>query len=103
MARRKKGHRGSKSHAIPVGEAFVIGYPILQGFKTGGLTIAGAENAMYRLTGYSGTAGKWASPMTGVTNGVILLLMGTVGKKVANRVGANRLLKKISAGYLQLF
>ena len=109
VARRRRAYRGRKgrgrktSKAIPIGEAAIIALPIVQGFQAGGLTTHGVDLAMYNLTGFSPVQGKMLDWRKGAYTAATLLVMGTVGRKIANRTGVNRLLKKASMGYVQLF
>ena len=55
----------------------------------------------YAYTGHdfkSGSGTNWAIPTTVIT-GVVL---GVVGHKIANKVGINRYLKKLTLGYISL-
>ena len=99
--KRKGSRKGSK--AIPIGQAAIIALPIYQGFHDNGLTIAGLDHAMYNLTGYSPAQNKMLDWQKGGYTALYLLIMSTLGAKIANKTGANRLLKKASMGYIKLF
>lgn len=100
--RGKKKKGGKRSKAIPMGQMAVIAMPIVKGFRMGGLTEAGVDQAMYQLTGFSPAQGKLLD-YHGVYTALGLIVMSTIGAKVANRTGVNRLLKKASGGYIKLF
>ena len=105
MARRRgrKRSRRKSKQGIPVGQALTLGIPIYQAFETGGLTLDSANVALYNITGFSSTTQRWIEPKKGLTMAIILLAESTIGRKLANRTGANKMLKKMTAGYLQLF
>ena len=53
-------------------------------------------------TGYSPGDKMFINKSTAIVNALTLLAMSTIGAKIANRSGANRLLKKASGGYLKV-
>ena len=80
----------------------VIAMPIVKGFRMGGLTEAGVDQAMYQLSGFSPVQGKLLD-YHGLYTALTLIVMSTLGRSVANKTGANRMLKKVSGGYIKLF
>jgi uncharacterized membrane protein YfcA len=80
----------------------MIGYPIYEAYKAHGLSADLPAGAVIRLTGYNVHTNKLENPSTAVGMGIGLLLVSTIGAKIANRTGANRMLKKISGGMLKL-
>ena len=98
--RKGKSRRGSKS--IPAIQALMIGYPIYQAYQTRGMTVGALDQGVFNLTGFTPSTGKWNEPQRGIAMGVGLLLVSTLGAKLANRTGANRLIKKFSAGMVKL-
>ena len=98
--RKSKGRRGGKS--LPAIQSLMIGYPIYQAYKQHGLTVAMLDQGVYNLTGFTPSTGKLGDPQKAVAMGVGLLVVSTLGAKIANRTGANRLIKKFSAGMVKL-
>jgi hypothetical protein len=80
----------------------MIGYPIYQAYQTRGLTVGALDQGVFNLTGFTPSTGKWNDPQRGIAMGFGLLLVSTLGAKIANRTGANRLIKKFSAGMVKL-
>jgi len=103
MARRRrkgKGRRGKS--ALPLAQAMIIGVPLVTPLL-GGVNVTNANQALWNLTGIDAVQHKWTQPMNGVRMGVMLVLASTVGRKVANRVGVNRMIRKASGNLVQLF
>ena len=99
--RKKGGRRGSK--ALPAVQTAMLALPVVTAFKNNNYNITnGTVDSVYSLTGYSLTEKKWVEPNKAIGLGVALFVMSTVGSKIANRVGANKLLKKVSGGYIKL-
>ena len=104
MARRrkKKGRRKGKT-AIPLAQTMTLGYPIYTAFEQKGLTAAAANTALYNISGFDASTGRMLDYNKGILMAVVLIAESTIGRKVANKTGANRMVKKLSGGYLQLF
>jgi hypothetical protein len=108
VVKRRSSYRGRNgpsrrgSTAIPMGQMAVIAMPIVKGFRMGGLSEAGVDQAMYQLTGFSPSQNKLLD-YHGLYTAAGLIIMSTIGAKVANKTGVNRLLKKASGGYIKLF
>ena len=103
MARRRgrkgKGRKGSR--AIPVIQTLMVGYPVVNRFASRGFSKDAVVGSVFDLTGYDATQNKFTDYMRGVKLGVGLVLVSTIGGKIANKSGANKLLKKVSGGYLK--
>ena len=105
MARRRgKKRRGRKSKAIPVLPVIVAAMPAAKASMTSlggtGLTTALPDRLVYEYTGYSTNLGTWeSSKAVALGTG---LLVAFVGHKIANKVGVNRQLRKITGGMLVL-
>jgi uncharacterized membrane protein YfcA len=99
--RKRKGGRKGKG-AIPIIQAAMIAYPVYDAYKAHGISGDLPGGIVIRLTGYNVHTNKLESPQTAVAMGLGLLIMSTLGAKIANRTGANRFLKKFSAGMLKL-
>ena len=97
----KKRRGGRRSKAIPVLQTFTIGVPVVKPLYEGGLNVTSANQALWNVTGMDAVQGKWTKPMNGVAMAVILLAESTIGAKIANRSGANRILKKMTGGMLK--
>jgi len=104
MARRRgrkgRGRRGSKS--IPALQTVVLGYPVLAAFKQHGMTVAALDQAAFNVTGFTPSTGKWNDPNRGIYNAIVLIALSTIGAKIANRSGANRLIKKATGNIIRL-
>ena len=98
--KKKGGRRGSK--AIPVAQTVMLAYPVVMRFKAHGFTTDALTGSLIDLTGFNATTQKWENPQKGIGMAIGLIALSTIGSKVASRVGANRLLKKVSGGYLKL-
>ena len=104
MARRrgKKG-RGRKGRgAIPLIQTAIVAYPLLAAYHQVGFTSELPEKAVFNLTGFSPQQGKMLEPQRAI--GIAIGLVGAqlIGSKIASRTGANRLMKKLSGGYLKI-
>ena len=55
---------------------------------------------MYRFTGYNMTSGKWDGTRAMATLGIFAT--GYIGHKIANRIGINKHLSKLTGGWLNL-
>ena len=100
MARRRRGHRkGSK--AIPIAQTMLIGVPMVTPLL-GGINLANVNQGLWNVTGIDAVQGKVTDPMRGIKMGAALIILSTVGGKIANRSGANRLVKKATGGMLKI-
>jgi hypothetical protein len=79
----------------------MIGYPVVSRFMSQGLTKDAAVGSLFDLTGYDASQNKFTDATRGLKLGVGLLIVSTLGAKIANRSGANRLLRKMSANMLK--
>lgn len=102
MGRWRKKGRGRSRKTIPILETAVLGYPIVNAFRTRGLNETGLKYAIYDTTGYDVSVNKWSDPKKGVAMAIGLIALATIGKQVANRTGANRLVKKATGGIFSL-
>lgn len=104
MARRRYGKKRRKSskQAVPIGQTAVFAVPIWESYEKYGFTKYTLSSSMRKITGYNPLDGSM-NYETGIKNALVLLAMSTLGRKVANRTGANKFVKKITMGYLQLF
>ena len=102
MARRRgrKG-RGRKSKTIPILPTIVAAMPAVNAYKAAGFTAALPDRLVFEYSGYSTNLGKMVdtSKPIALATGMIVAF---VGHKVANKLGVNRQLKKLSMGYLSL-
>ena len=97
--RKSKGRRGSK--AIPLVQAAIIGYPVLQSYQQVGLTSILPAQICYNLTGYNPTGNTFDSKRA-IAVGGALIVAQLVGSKIANRTGANRMMKKLTGGMVKV-
>ena len=102
MARRRKGRRGHKKGAIPIVQTAILAYPALTAYNSVGISKELPANLAYQFTGIDVKTGKWVDPMKGVGLALVLVGTSTIGKKVANRVGANRMMRKLTGNLVQL-
>jgi hypothetical protein len=103
MARRKgKRKGGRKNKAFPILAALPVAVPLYNAYKEKGLTTALPENYIWQQTGWSIDSNRMDWYKT--KDVVILAGVGFVGHKVANKIGLNRMIKKIPmvGQYLQL-
>ena len=100
MARRKRGKKGSK--AVPAIQAAIVAYPLVAAYKETGLTSNFPNVAIYNLTGFSAAQGKMIDPAKPVAIALALLAASTIGAKLANKTGANRMMKKLTGGMVKL-
>lgn len=108
VARRRRysgrKRRGRKSKSIPVLMSVVAAMPAIKATSTQlggvGFTAALPDRMVYEYTGYSTNLGTWdSSKATGLGTG---LLVAFIGHKIANKVGVNRSIKKLTGGWLVL-
>ena len=106
MARRRryrskrKGRKQDRS--VPVVQTATLAIPIWKAVNEQGFTVAGVDHAVYNLTGFSVAQGAMLDWKKGAMMAVVLLAESTIGRKIATKTGANRLMKKVSMGYLKL-
>ena len=80
--------------------ALPVVVPAIEAYKAVGLSKQFPENYLWRQTGYSMTDN---AVNTGIVTKIIgLAILGTVGHKIAGRLGINRYVKKMTFGYVQL-
>jgi len=80
----------------------VVAIPIVKGFQSGGLGVQGLDQAAFNLVGYSVNENRFVDYRKPIMLGVTLLALSTIGSKLANRSGANRIMKKLTAGMVKL-
>ena len=100
MARRRrkgKGRRGSR--AIPLLSLMPV-YPAVARVATEGSMAEKPKLLVYELTGYNMFTGGWEAPKAGRV--LTLAIVGIVGHKMANKLGINKHVKKLTGGMLQL-
>ncbi len=108
MPRRRRAYRGRKrkggkrSHSIPFVTTVIALYPAYESYKYAGFTKALPETLVQSYTGYHPVA-KTFNINTPIYLGGALLLSATVGRKLANKVGLNRIVRKVSMGMLTAF
>jgi len=104
MARRRgrkgRGRRGSKS--IPLVQTGILVYPALTAYRSTGFSADLPANLVYQLTGFDIKTGKWVDPPKGVAIAVALMATSTIGRKIASKTGANKLMKNITGGMVRL-
>jgi len=98
--RKGKGRRGSK--AIPLIQTAIIAYPLWTAYKSVGLTNQLPDHMVFNLTGFSPAQGKMLDVNKAIMIGGSLIVAQLLGSKIASRTGANRLMKKLSMGYLKV-
>jgi len=105
VARRRryygKKRGGRKKAGIPIVQTVTLLYPTVQAVRNSGFTEGALREAIYNTTGVSVLAGQGGpphDPKKGIVMGVILLAESTIGRKVANKVGANKLIRAIIPG-----
>jgi uncharacterized membrane protein YfcA len=79
-----------------------VAIPVVSGFKAYGFTTDGAVAALHNLTGFHATQQKMDWTKAG-TMAVILLAESTIGRKLANRTGLNRMVRKATGNMVQVF
>ena len=97
--RKGKGRRSSK--AIPLLKTMIVAEPIIQAYRGVGLSTALPREAVFNLTGYHVT-NRTFDQNTAIKVGGALLLATFIGGPIARKSGANRLMKKLSMGYLKV-
>jgi cytochrome c-type biogenesis protein CcmH/NrfG len=98
--RKGKGRRSSR--AVPLIQTGIIAYPLWDAYKQVGFTKDLPEKMVFNLTGFSPQQGKMLEMNRAIAIGGALIVAQLVGSKIASRTGANRLMKKLSMGYLKL-
>jgi hypothetical protein len=99
--RRKKKGRRKKQMAVPLIQTGIVAYPVWKAYKTVGLTGELPAYAILNLTGYNVTNNQFDMD-TAIKTGGALILAQFIGGKIASKTGANRLMKKLSMGYLKV-
>ena len=99
MAKGKKGKGKKGSKAIPILLAVPAALPAIRAYSDVGLTTKLPAQMLMYYTGVN-SAGQWDSSF--VKQAAIPILVGAIGHKVANRLGVNRQVKKLTMGWLQL-
>jgi hypothetical protein len=102
MARRGRKRRGfgKKSKAIPILPTVVAVMPAYKAYQINGFSKDLPDQLVYQYTGYSTVRNDWqAQPAVNLLGGMIVAV---VGHKIANKVGINRTLRKLTGGYLVL-
>ena len=102
MARRRRHGKKGKG-AIPVAQMVILATPVLKSWQIHQKVNAGFFNtSLYLMTGYDANGVEKFNAKNAIAVGGGLLLASTVGRKIANRTGANRLLRKATGGLIQL-
>lgn len=99
MARRRKGYR-KKNKAIPIA---IVGPPAaiaVNDIMMGGGPVAVANRMVESFTGYNIIGQKWT--WDEVKPLLFAEIAGVVAHKVANRVGLNKHIRKLTFGYLEI-
>jgi hypothetical protein len=100
VGRKSKGRRGSR--AIPVVQLGTIAFPIVNGFRVGGLNEVGAALAIKGVSGIDIHAPSSSDWKKGAMMALVLIGETKIGGKVANMTGVNKLMKKATGGYFKL-
>lgn len=100
MARRGRKSRKSGKPAIPLLMTLPVVIPAVKSYQAVGMTAALPEYMLWQTTGYSASEGKFNKDL--VIRQVGLTVAGMVGHKVANRLGINKHLKRMTMGYFNL-
>ena len=105
MARRrgKKKRRGSRKSAVPIAQVMTILYPVYDAVHEKGFTAPAANTALYNMTGFDARSGRLLDASKGITMAIVLMAESTIGRKIANKTGVNRMLRKATGNMLQLF
>ena len=98
--RRRKGRKSGKG-AIPLIQGAIVAYPVYQSYQQVGLTGVLPAQICMNLTGFNPTNNQFNKD-TALKIGGALLVAQLVGSRIANRTGANRMLKKLTMGYLKV-
>ena len=103
MARRrkKKGRRKGKT-AIPLVQTLTLALPTVKAVEEHGFSRQAAINAVYQTIGISLDPATKSDYSKGATTAIVLLVESTIGRKIANKTGANRLVKKATGGLLSI-
>ena len=100
MARRGRKGRGRKgSKAIPILLAVPAVLPAVRAYGDVGLSAKLPAQMMLYYTGVD-SSGHWDAGF--VKNAAVPIIVGAIGHKVANRLGVNRQVKKLTGGWLSL-
>jgi len=102
-ARRRGGRRGKSG--IPIVQVATLTMPVIKAYEdAGGFNKFFLSGAVYDLTGISirKEANLPNDYTKGITNAVILLAESTIGRKIANKVGVNKMLRKATGNMFQL-
>jgi hypothetical protein len=106
MRGRRKGKKGRKGKSgIPIIQTATLLYPTLNAVKSTGFSETTLRDAIYNTTGISLLAGNGGPPhdfKKGLTMAVIVIGESTIGKKLANKSGVNRLIRKATGNMFQL-
>ena len=94
-----KGRRSGR--AIPIVQGAILAYPVLRSYNEVGLTSILPAQICYNLTGYNPTGNTFNKDVA-IKVGGALIVAQLIGSKIASRTGANRLMKKLSMGYLKV-
>jgi len=97
--RKGKGRRGKRG-AFPLLAALPVAVPLYNAYKAKGLTAAFPENYIWQQTGWSIESNRLDTYKT--KDVLFLALGGFVGHKIANKIGVNKYMRKLTLGYLQL-
>ena len=103
MARRRRGRKkGSrkKDKSIPILLTLPVVVPAWMAYKNVGLSADYPEALVRGLTGYGISTASWNLDTT--RNQVGLIVASMIGHKVANKLGINKHIKKLTMGYLKL-
>ena len=98
MAKKHRG--GRRGRTFPVLMSLPVLVPAWKAYSEVGLTKELPANYLWQQTGYNIHDGHISFDKTGTVIGLVIL--GAIGHKVANRLGINRQVKKLSAGMLSL-
>lgn len=98
MARKKKSRK--QDRAIPLLLTLPVVVPAIRTYNEVGLSKAFPEYFLLESTGYSTTDSKFNENV--IKRQLGLVVAGMVGHKIANRLGINKHLKKMTMGYLKL-
>ena len=101
MARRRRKGRRSKRGAVPILPTIVAAMPAYNAYKAVGFTSALPVNLVFQYTGYSTNLGRMVDTSKPIALGTGMVV-AFIGHKVANKLGVNSKLKKLTMGYLQL-
>ena len=96
--RKRKG--GRTSRAVPLLMTMPVIVPAMKTYSAVGLTASFPEYMLWQTTGYSMTDGKFNKTIVMRQLGTVVA--GMIGHKIANRMGINKHIKKLTFGYLQL-